>query len=216
MVTIANIVRKLMDDKPFIQECVNKSLINFGALADYLKPAIEKEIGKKVKLLAISMALRRFAEKKNSVPLPKIDHRTDITTKSNLIEYTYNKSATFLIKINSLYKKIDVQKGDFFSINHGTNNVAILCNARYENNINKILSSEKQISKIKNLGGLFMSIPSNYRECPGFFYLLTRELAFSNITIMSISNIEAEVVFVFHEDDISRAHKVLLNLIPKE
>ena len=215
MVTNAHVVRKLMGNLPFAQECINKSLINFGALAEYLKPEIEKELGKEVKLLAISMALRRFSGEKNKVILPEIDPQTDLTTKSNMIEYIYFKSTALLPKINKLSNRVDMQKGDFLSINQGTTKVAVLCNARYESYIDRLLGKESVASKIKNLGILFMSIPSKYRKYQGFFFLLTRELSFNNISIMSIFNIDTEVVFVFNEKDTSRAHQVLLDLIPR-
>ena len=62
MVTISHLVKKKIEDKPFLQEALRRKLINYGALADELKPEIEKELQKKVKHSAVMMALRRLAD----------------------------------------------------------------------------------------------------------------------------------------------------------
>jgi hypothetical protein len=62
MVTVPHVVRRLMEERPFLQECMNLDLINYVALAEYLLPEVERDYGKRVKPLAVSMALRRYGE----------------------------------------------------------------------------------------------------------------------------------------------------------
>ena len=62
MVTAAHIVKKLVQEKPFYQEALSRGIINNAALAEELLPDIEKELGKKVKLYAVIMAIRRLSE----------------------------------------------------------------------------------------------------------------------------------------------------------
>jgi len=62
MVTVSHVVQKVINDKVFILEAMNRGLISYSGLATQIKPEIEKEFGKEVKLHAIVMALRRYAE----------------------------------------------------------------------------------------------------------------------------------------------------------
>ena len=61
MVTVQHLVKKELDKNQFLIELLQQELINISALALKLQPAIEKELGQKVKTTAIGMALRRYA-----------------------------------------------------------------------------------------------------------------------------------------------------------
>jgi hypothetical protein len=204
-----------MQNKPFIQECMNKGLINYGALADYLKEDIEQELGNEVNPLTISMALRRMETElqESSLNMLKVDPTTDLSSKSHLVEYVVRKSDTVLSSLEDFHKGINVERGDFFSFHQGTMNLVILTNERHMTHMDELLSSEQVISKRTSLGAIFMTNPPNCRETPGFFYMVSRSLAFNNITILTITNIDTEVFFLFHNRDLPRAHVVLYGLI---
>src|SRR3989339_670852 len=97
MVTIAHLINKKMKDLPFIHEAMDKNIINFGGLAELLKPEVEKELNKKVKGSAVSMALRRFHDQNKSLKLKKIKltEELDLVVKSNLFEVSIQKSNKF-------------------------------------------------------------------------------------------------------------------------
>ena len=66
MPTIAHLTKKILREKPFIHEALEKDLINIVSLSELIKPEIESELGQ-VKLSAISMAIRRYVEKSKQV-----------------------------------------------------------------------------------------------------------------------------------------------------
>jgi hypothetical protein len=61
-----------------------------------------------------------------------------------------------------------------------------------------------------------MSVPYETCEIPGFYYLITRGLAFNNISILNLSNIHIQFLFLFHNKDLSKAYQVLYDLIRRE
>jgi hypothetical protein len=75
------------------------------------------------------------------------------------------------------------------------------------------LGGETIIATRKELGAIFFSIPPGCREVPGFYYIITRSLAFNNITILAITNVETDFVILLHNDDVARAYNVLFSLI---
>ncbi len=50
MVTIARIVEKHIEERPFVQEALSRGIINNAALAEELIPIVEKELKKKMKI----------------------------------------------------------------------------------------------------------------------------------------------------------------------
>jgi aspartokinase len=215
MVSVPHIVRRLMEEKPFLQECMDLDLLNYVALAEYLLPEVEREVGRRVKPLTVSMALRRISEERRENPLAElvIDERTDLTSKSHLVEYVFKKSDKILDKLNRFSTRIRVDDGDFFSINQGTVNIAVLTNERHAEALESELRGESVVSSRRDLGAIFFSIPLGYREVPGFYYITTRSLAFNNITILMLTNIETDLFFLLHNEDVARAYNVLFDLI---
>ena len=49
MVTISHVVQKLVDDRVYIQESMDKDIISYASLAKQLQPEIEDELSKPVK-----------------------------------------------------------------------------------------------------------------------------------------------------------------------
>lgn len=217
MVTVAHIVRKIIQDKPFIQECMNMDLINHGALAQNLKPEIEAEMGKEVKHLTISMALRRLNESNQETSLSKlvVDQRTDLSSRSHLVEYVVRKTDRILDGLNEFHREIRVEEGDLLSIIQGTTNLTVISNEKHTDKLDKILPEEVRVIKRTGLAAIFMTLPTETCEVPGFYYLITRGLAFNNIPILNLSNIYSQFLFLFHNEDLTKAYNVLYDLISR-
>src|SRR5687767_10762859 len=95
MISIADALNEIIQSYPFIEEGLNRGLINYSAFAREIKPQIEERLYKQVKEGAIVMALKRISENlnKNSKKQPKLN-LTDLTVRSNLSEITILNSPT--------------------------------------------------------------------------------------------------------------------------
>ena len=214
---ISEAVRNIIMEKPFIVECVQLNIVNYNALAEYIRPLVENELGSSCKLLSISMALRRyFAElRKNPIFSINIDQNTEITIKSNLMELTLKRSIQLDGKIRLLQNLVQ-SSDDIMYIIHGTDSVSLLANNGLKLQISEILEKETIEMMKQNIGVIFLSIGEIYRDIPGFFYHITRELAFHQINLLSISNINTQVLLVFYNDDLPRAFQILHNMISRD
>ena len=124
MVTIAHLVEKIIEQKPFLQEALSRGIVNNAALAEELKPQIEKELKKEVKFSAVNMAIRRLSEKleRTFIKKAKFEKDSDITIKSDLIEITIYKTEDAQTNIKKLYDLIDFKRGDETFKNKKRNN----------------------------------------------------------------------------------------------
>ncbi|OIN85443.1 MAG: hypothetical protein AUJ50_05140 [Candidatus Aenigmarchaeota archaeon CG1_02_38_14] len=78
----------------------------------------------------------------------------------------------------------------------------------------KVFSKDEIVTTRNNLDIILMYIPKKYITTPGFFYLLSKNLAFNNVNMIGTSNIETEVFFLFENKDLPKAYKILTELIP--
>ena len=209
MVTIAHLTKKLLQEKPFIHEALEKDLINIVALAELLKPDIEKEFPK-VKISAISMAIRRYLEtQKTKFKRVSLTESSDLLIKSNLFELSLTKSPTIYKKLTKLYDIVDFSVGDTLNIIHGNYEILIVSNTKYKKDMLNILKGENIKSTQENMASLSMKIPDECIDSPGFYASITKTLAFENISIMDIVNTETEATFILKDKDIGKAYEVL-------
>ncbi len=215
MVTIAHLVEKIIEQKPFLQEALSRGIVNNAALAEELRPQIEKELKKKVKFSAVNMAIRRLSEKleKTFVTKAKFDKNSDITVRSDLVEITLYKTEDIQRHITKLYKIIDYKKGDFLTITQGLHEIMIITNERFEKKITELFPKKSIKIVIKNLSSLTINVPIESIETIGLFYIVTRALNWENINIIDIVSTTTEMTFIVREEDASRSFNVLKKLI---
>jgi len=194
---VAHLVEKIIEQKPFLQESLSRGIVNNAALAEELRPQIEKELKKKVKFSAVNMAIRRLSEKlkETFIEKAKFDINCDITIKSDLVEITIFNIADIQKYIKELYDTIDFEDGDFLTITQGLHEVMIITNKKYQKDISQLFPTKNIKKIIKSLCSLTIKVPINAFETVGLFYVSTRALSWENISIVDIVSTLTEMTF---------------------
>ena len=218
MISISRVVEKLVERKPFLQEFLRKGIVNYGALAEDLLPDIERELKKKVKPTAVMMALRRLNEKLERLPFKEIrfDESSNIIIREGLIEITVEKNKNTLEKIKSLFKKINYSRGDFLTVTQGVYEITLITNRKNLKWLSKTFNKSEIISILKDLSALTLTIPIDFIETPGFFYLITRSLVWENINIEEIVSTARELTLIIKSEDVPNTFDVLKKLIEEK
>ena|SRR3989344_7042968 len=215
MIGISRTVEEIIRKRPFLQEALSKDIINYASLSDLIKEDVEREIGKKVELPAIIMALRRLSDKLNTNFIDKIkfDTDTDVVIQTDLFEITLSKSLSIFKTLKNLYDRINFDKGDFLTITQGLHQITIISNKRFKKNFSNLLNSEKTIKEINNLASLTIRIPENAIDTVGLFFMITRALAWENVSIVEIVSTFTELTFILRENDITHSYDCIKKLI---
>lgn len=218
MVTISHLVKKLVNEMPFLYEVMRKKLINYGSVALFLKPKIEKELEKSVKTSAIIMALRRYADemikKYDGGTILKIfNDNTELNMKSGLCSINVNKSRTLFEKLKLVYNLMNYEKSDILNIVHGHNSVTIITNEKHKKKLLEFIKGEKVTHIEDNLSQLSMKFPEEYLYTPGILYQLTKELLWKNINLIEIVSTLTELHFLIKRKDAIRGYEALEDLL---
>ncbi len=216
MTTVSHLVKKIVEKKPFLEEALARNLINYAGLAKSMQPEIEKELKKQVKITAIMMAIRRFAEEleEDLIRKPKIRFdESDITIKSDLFEFTVLKSDSVIQRIKKLYDLMNFSRGDFLAVVHGLYEISIICNRKYTEKIEKIFEEETTKKIVAKLSSMTIKLPPEAVDTVGYFYTITKALNWENINIVEIVSTYTEMTFIIKEDDIPRAFSTLRFII---
>jgi len=217
MVTVSHIVKKILQNKPFVLEGLSRGIISHGNLAEELKTKIEKELGKEVNYPAIIMSLRRYSSEleEKSVPMKKFDFSGEMMMKTNITDINVIKTTKLLNRIKSFYSIADIGRGDLLNIIVGNNEVSIVISQRYEKRILKLLKGEKITSRESDLVALSIMFKGDFIHTPGIIFQSVRKLAWENINIYEIISTMTELTFIISKKDSMKAYEVLQELTRK-
>ncbi len=218
MVTVAHVVKKIIRDKPFIEEAIFLNIINYGGLADLIIPEIEEELGKKATHASVMMAIRRYAEQLDKKEFSRniLEYINDINVRSNLFEVTIYKTGESKNILQKIQNLPDSRKGDFLSIITGMHEISIVSNEQLEKEIMHIIPKKEIKQTTKNISSITVNLSEEATEAPGLFYLITKNLALENISIIEIISTWTETSIIVKTRDAAKTFSVIKDLLQKK
>ena len=215
MVTVSQIVKKMIDSRPMLQESLIEEIINFSNLAKKLQPRIESELEQKVKTSAVIMALRRHAEQlqKKTIVQKPFKFSPEIIMKTNLCDICVVKTPSALDSIEQIHKIVDYEKGETLNVIQGNYEITIVISQKYLAQLKKIFKKEKILNIEKNLVSLTLGLTKDFLYTPGILSLATRKLAWENINIFENISTMTELIFIISEKDAVRAYNTFHEML---
>lgn len=215
MVTVSHLVKKIVSDQPFVEEALAGNILSIANFAEQIHPKIEKELNKKVRLPAIVMALRRYAEQisEHRKTIREFNYAGEILMKTNVCDFSVVKSPSLLIKLKTIYNIVNFERGDTLNVILGNNEVSIIINEKYIQKLSRFLSGEKILNKEQNLVALTLVFASDdFLHTPGIIFDAVRRLAWENINIYEIVSTMTELTFILSKKDSMRSYNALQEL----
>src|SRR3989338_1962916 len=218
MVTISHLVKKFVSQQPYVEEGLASGIISIANLAEQMQPKVEHELGKKVKLPAVVMALRRHSEEISGhrKKLGAFDYTGELLLKTNIADFTFVKSPSLLAKLRTVHNLVNFERGDTLNIILGNNEVSIIINEKYIQDLAKFLSGEKILNREKDLVSLtIVFTKDDFTHTPGIIFNAVRKLAWHNVNIYEIVSTMTELAFILHKKDSMKAYDVLQEMVAK-
>jgi aspartokinase len=216
MQTISECVNKLISQKPFISEALQRDLINISSLARTIKPEIEEILKKEVQSGAVVMAIQRYSGEKKVILSYKLrsclNNISDIFVRSELSEFTYKSSDTLFDKYLSLLGKITISNDVFFTFVHGVFETSYVASSSLNKMIQKTFEKEIQVSYETNLSSITLRLPKINVQTPGLYYHILQELAWEGINLINIISTSNEFSIIVKECDVEKAFSVIKKL----
>ena len=217
MVTVSHIVKKIVSGQPFVEEGLANGIISIANLAEQIQPKIENELNKKIKLPAVVMALRRYADEISGhrKKTAKFDYTGEILMKTNICDFTVVKSTSLMAKLKTIHNLVNFERGDTLNVILGNNEVSIIINEKYMEKLVRFLSGEKTLNKEDNLVALTIIFTGDFVHTPGVIFNAVRKLAWESINIYEIISTMTELTFILNKKDSMKAYEVLQEMVSK-
>ena len=214
MKTIASCVEEILVKQPFLEEALFRQIINFSALSEELQSPVSKMLGKPVKTGAIMMALRRYAPPahlRQSHQLKAVLKQLgDITVRSNLIDYTFKNSETFIQSHAKVLDRLTDQS--FYGFSRGIYESNIVVSSSEKRIIEECFKIEKLIDSQDNLSAISIRLPKNNSRISGLYYQIFKRFAWQGISLYEVISTTNEFTVLVESHLVDQAFSAIKDL----
>lgn len=209
MITIAKRVEQLIEQWPMLKQGLELELLNTSAVARYLKPEVENEVGERVSEAAVLMALRRYEHKKvesTEVRSPK-DFLGDMSLRSDLVDLTYTNAPTLPRKLARLAH--DLAPQHYFTSSRGLLQTSVIVHSEHAGAVMAALSKEHLELMTKNLTAVTLHLKAGHDNISGVLVFPLSLLAWRGIPVVEVISTNDELNLIIHSSDVEQAFSVL-------
>jgi len=213
MITVTEIISKIIRETPFLEEGLAEGIINLSALARKFKPQIEDELMKPISESAVLMALKRMVPEIERKSISDSSHNSelsDLTVRSGLSEFTFQKSATINEKRLILLKELQTRPDYFATITQGIYEITMILNSNMESRVLEIFKDEKIITHLSNLAAVTVRLTDEMVYLPGIHYNILKQLAWHNINVVEVVSTFTEFNIILHKSQVDVSFSTLL------
>lgn len=217
MKTIASAVEHYIKSKPFLQTALSEGIINLTSLARIIRKDIQAETTQReVRNGAIVMALKRLSvdmEFRSTHRIVKVlKNIGDIIVRSNLTDYTFLTSETFMNAQAQLLNKIKNNRDIFYATTRGVNEANIIVSNSMDSIVENIFKKERILHKFTDLGAISVKLPEENVSVSGIYYFIFQRLAWEGVNMNEVISTANEFTIVIPENHIDIAFKVIKDL----
>jgi hypothetical protein len=211
MRTIADSIRRTLQQSPALAEALSQGIINHTALARRLKPQLEEEHLKKFTDGAVVMALKRLG---SGTPASRsrlhVAHTVrNITVRSNLLEMAFQNSRTLLKAQEKLIALTEKEEDLFVTIARGVFETAIIVGSSAEAALKELTAGETVVATFQRLSSVSIRFHPDTARIPGIYYPFFQALAWNGINFIEIVSGFSELTFIFEDGEVDRAFAVI-------
>ncbi len=215
--SLSEIVRRIVDADPCIQDCLSRGLVNYSELARRIKPLVESEAGRDATIEAIKAALIRYSSKLRSQGLQTPQRRLlEVLARSALELRTGVTVATVrlhvLPKLAETVKEL-VGRTRLLFLMQSISSVTITVSSEYFDYLRERLGEDSFIEVYRDQAVLVIVSPREIIEVPGFIAHITGILANNGINVNQIESVYTDTILVMKLDDALKAFQLLREAI---
>lgn len=197
--SLAQVVREILERKPYFKYGLETGVINYSALAKNLQDEVTETIGREVSQDAIAVSIRRYSEnlKKTATSqqkaLLKLLKSSQISMRNKIADITFKKGQLPEIDAEPIHT-LSGTKADVLILD--------------QEDLNKVNTS-KALEVRKNLVEISLVTNPEVEEIPGFVQYITGLLSENNINLVEVISCYTDKMLILEEKDAVRAYEIL-------
>lgn len=213
MVTIPEVVEKIVKAKPFLEDALSEGIINISSLARQIKDEVESNLQKEVQVGAIVMAIKRMAPgfimHSDLKALKAVESFGDIIVRSNLTVFTFSNTPSLVELQGELLNQVKGQSDVFHTFSQGVFETTFIVSNQITHLVSDIFKNETLIAHNTKLSSITLKLPRENTTITGFYYFILKKIAWEGINIHEVISTSHEFTLIVKDMDIDRVFSLL-------
>jgi len=214
--TIADAVRKVLVNHPYIDQFFRDKCVNYSALAENITPKLKEILSRnKINKEAVIMSIIRYSANLKSQDISKkvllAVAESNITLKTDIMYLNIPKTIENLRKVEKFYSKINWDKGELLFLVQGISEISVVVDkSNYP--ILKNMLKDQQIELQFPLSSIVILHSPKDAEGPGFIHFITKPIANAGISIEMLT-LTRDTIFIVDQKNSSKLFELIKDLI---
>lgn len=210
--SIAKIVREIVDEDLTIQDSLQRKYGNYSGIARMIKKDVEKITKNDVKNEAIITALKRlsFSYKEDSPKTHEIIAKTIMNVRTNLSKLSVEKNKNNESKIRQVIMK---SEEEVIQISQGISAITIIYDTSMRKLFLKKFRKQEILEDHEDLAAIILHSPTEFISTPGCAFSFYSQLAKRKINIEDTVSSYTDTVIVVELEDVGTAFSALSALV---
>lgn len=217
--SVAEATRKLIESKPVIKEVMRMGAVNYRGLARNFEPKVKEITGKEsINLDSIVMAIRRYEKdtqlnQQISRRIEKVLTESEVTMKSGISYYTFERKKNVITALMEVYKKIEERSSDRMYILQSDAEIGAVLDRKNAEMMPEKLKRNYVKNIEENLSMVVIDSPEEVLEADGIIHHLTERIFFNGISLIDMFTTYTEFVFLVKETQSTNLYSTIKELI---
>lgn len=216
MITIPNVVERIVRESPLLEEGLVAGIINLSAFARQIRKRVEKEARKPAGEGAIVMALKRLTPRLSGKPPAMrrlISDLSDISVRSGISEHTYVASPGIVECQKRLLHEAAGTSHRFLTITQGASETTLIVSSELDRRVEKVFKGERLVTRLGGLAAMSIRLSPKTVEMPGVYYTVLKQLLWENINVVEVVSTYTELTLILRQREVDRAFSALTRFL---
>ncbi len=211
MITVPEATKKIVERSRYLSEAISKGIINYSALARYIKPELEQMLMKKISNASVIMALNRL----ESEFAPKFKQSNvfrsppEIIVRSNLIFVALPNSE---VQGLSVLISRDANSRSFFLKSQGIHESSLILSQDLFEKYKSTIKDKNPLTLEDKVSAVTIYLPGEALKTSGIYYFFLKSLAWEGLNILEIVSTLSELTIVVADSDTEHTFTIIKSL----
>lgn len=210
--SISKIVRESIENDLSIQDSLYRRYGNVSAIARLLKPKIEEELGRKIKLESVTTSVKRTRVGYKSYPnnIQRVLARSNLNVRTDVTKLSVERTGRTLGVVRKLLASY---QEEFLQVSESLSALTLIFGSDIVNDIRSSFRSEDVLEEQLNLAAIIVHSPPEIIKTPGCAIAFYNQLSRRHINIEDTTSCYTDTILVVNMKEVSKAFTALADLI---
>jgi len=210
--SVAEATRRVMNSHVSLLDALRLGVVNYSSLAEHIKPEVEKQVGRKVSVDAVKMALIRFSDELSETyeciekKISDILCRSVLELKNDLVVVVLRPDAfiRLLPKLPGL-----MEKARLIQITQGTDTFTVVLDLTLLRELRQTVGDRGIVEVIDDQSCIILISPPEITKTPGVISYITHLIASRGINITQIVSCHTDTIFIVNREDALKTYSTI-------